>query len=264
MPGCHGGCGFIGSNFIRDQLARYPEQSVVNIDKLTYAGNPENLADVDGDPRYRLQQGDILRPGIRAGRDEFRQGRGGRQFCRGKPRRSQHPRFGPLCPNKHRGDAGAPRCVPPGERAPVCAGSTDEVYGSLGSEGFFTEETPLAPNSPYSASKAAADVLVRAYYHTFGFSGRHYALFEQLRSLPVSGKDHSVVYLAALDDKPLPVYGKGDNVRDWIHVLDHCRGIDAAMRRGQPGEVYNFAATRRSAISISPACCSSCSASRRR
>ncbi len=118
--------------------------------------------------------------------------------------------------------------------------STDEVYGSLGKEGFFTEETPLAPNSPYAASKTTADLLVRAYCHTFEFpaiitrcSNNYgpYQFPEKLIPLFISN---------AMEDKQLPVYGKGENVRDWIHVLDHCRGIDAALRNGKVGEVYNF------------------------
>jgi dTDP-glucose 4,6-dehydratase len=118
--------------------------------------------------------------------------------------------------------------------------STDEVYGSLGKDGLFSEETPLAPNSPYSSSKAAADLLVRAYCHTFGFPGiitrcsnnyGPYQFPEKLIPLFVSN---------ALADQSLPVYGTGQNVRDWIHVLDHCRGIDAALRQGRVGEVYNF------------------------
>jgi len=118
--------------------------------------------------------------------------------------------------------------------------STDEVYGSLGPEGYFTEETPLAPNSPYSASKAAADLLLRSYCHTFGFPGLitrcsnnygPYQFPEKLIPLFISN---------AMNDQPLPVYGTGENVRNWIHVLDHCRGIDAVLRRGRVGEVYNF------------------------
>jgi dTDP-glucose 4,6-dehydratase len=118
--------------------------------------------------------------------------------------------------------------------------STDEVYGSLGPTGLFTEDTPLSPNSPYSASKAAADLLVRSYCHSFGFPGittrcsnnyGPYQFPEKLIPLFISN---------ALADLPLPVYGAGTNVRDWIHVLDHCRGIDLALRRGRVGEVYNF------------------------
>jgi dTDP-glucose 4,6-dehydratase len=118
--------------------------------------------------------------------------------------------------------------------------STDEVYGSLGAEGYFTEETPLAPNSPYSASKTAADLLVRAYFHTYGFPGLTTRCSNNYGPYQFPEKLIPLFISNALADQPLPVYGQGENVRDWIHVLDHCRGIDAALRRGRVGEVYNF------------------------
>ncbi|HET6422512.1 MAG TPA: GDP-mannose 4,6-dehydratase, partial [Planctomycetaceae bacterium] len=118
--------------------------------------------------------------------------------------------------------------------------STDEVYGSLGSTGLFTEETPLAPNSPYSASKAASDLLVRSYVHTFGFPGIITRCSNNYGPYQFPEKVLPLFVSNALADLPLPVYGAGQNVRDWIHVLDHCRGIKAAWRNGRPGEVYNF------------------------
>lgn len=235
-----GGCGFIGSNFIRDELDRYPELSITNIDQLTYAGNLANLADLDGHDRYAFERGNIC----------------DREFV--ERVLSQRPfdavvnfaaeshvdrsilDSGPFVQTNIVGtqvllDASRARNIPRFLQV-----STDEVYGSLGPEGKFTEETPLAPNSPYSASKTAADVLVRSYFHTFGFpaiitrcSNNYgpYQFPEKLIPLFISN---------CLNDLPLPVYGTGENVRDWIHVLDHCRGIDAALRNGQPGEVYNF------------------------
>ena len=235
-----GGCGFIGSNFIRHELATYPELSVLNVDKLTYAGNPENLSDLAGDSRYEFAHGDIcdrkfiaslLQPrGIDAVVNFAAESHVDRSILDS----------GPFVQTNIVGTQvlldgcrlhGVPRYVQV---------STDEVYGSLGDDGKFTEETPLAPNSSYSASKAAADFLVRAYFHTFGFpavttrcSNNYgpYQFPEKLIPLFISN---------ALQDHPLPVYGTGLNVRDWIHVLDHCRGIDAALRRGRAGEVYNF------------------------
>ncbi len=235
-----GGCGFIGSNFVRHLLASDPALSVVNIDKLTYAGNLENLADMADSARYTFRRGDIC---DRAFVEHTLAG--------SRPDAVVHFAAeshvdrsildsGPFIQTNIIGtqvllDAcrklGVPRYVQV---------STDEVYGSLGTEGFFTEETPLAPNSPYSASKTAADLLVRAYCHTFDFPGiitrcsnnyGPYQFPEKLIPLFISN---------ALADLPLPVYGKGENVRDWIHVLDHCRGIEAALRRGRVGEVYNF------------------------
>jgi dTDP-glucose 4,6-dehydratase len=235
-----GGCGFIGSNFIRHQLEQYPEQSVINIDKLTYAGNPENLADLDRDSQYRLEKGDIC----------------DREFVRrvlGSARANAVVNFaaeshvdrsildsGPFVQTNIVGTqvlldacraANVPRFVQV---------STDEVYGSLGTEGLFTEETPLAPNSPYSASKAAADVLVRAYCHTFKFPAVVTRCSNNYGPYQFPEKIIPLFISRALENKALPVYGKGENVRDWIHVLDHCRGIDAAMRGGRAGEVYNF------------------------
>lgn len=235
-----GGCGFIGANFIRWQLQTHADQKVVNLDKLTYAGNPENLADVASDSRYVFEHGDIC----------------DREFV-DRVLRDHKPDLvvnfaaeshvdrsildsGPFVRTNIVGtqilmDA----CRAAGTQRYLQV-STDEVYGSLGVEGFFTEETPLAPNSPYSASKAAADLLVRGYVHTFGFPAvitrcsNNYGPFqfpEKLIPLFISN---------ALKDQALPVYGTGENVRDWIHVLDHGRGIDAALRRGRVGEVYNF------------------------
>ena len=235
-----GGCGFIGANFIRWQLQTYADQKVVNLDKLTYAGNPENLADVAGDSRYVFEHGDIC----------------DREFVDRVLNDHQPDLVVNFAAESHVDrsilDSGpfvrtnivgtqilmdACRAVGTPRYLQV---STDEVYGSLGAEGFFTEETPLAPNSPYSASKAAADLLVRGYVHTFGFpavitrcSNNYgpYQFPEKLIPLFISN---------ALKDQALPVYGTGENVRDWIHVLDHGRGIDAALRRGRVGEVYNF------------------------
>lgn len=235
-----GGCGFIGANFVRLQLWTHPDQKIVNLDKLTYAGNPENLADVSSDPRYAFEHGDIC----------------DREFV-DRVLKDHTPDLvvnfaaeshvdrsildsGPFVRTNIVGtqvlmDA----CRAAGVQRYLQV-STDEVYGSLGAEGFFTEETPLAPNSPYSASKAAADLLVRGYVHTFGFpavitrcSNNYgpYQFPEKLIPLFISN---------AMKDQALPVYGTGENVRDWIHVLDHARGIDAALRRGRVGEVYNF------------------------
>ncbi|MCA9093884.1 MAG: dTDP-glucose 4,6-dehydratase [Planctomycetaceae bacterium] len=235
-----GGCGFIGSNFIRQQLTNYPTQTVLNLDKLTYAGNPENLTDLATDPRYRFEQGDIAdRQRVRELLQDFQP-----EIVVNFAAESHVDRSildsGPFVQTNVVGtqilmDACREEKIPRYVQV-----STDEVYGSLGETGFFTEETPLAPNSPYSASKTAADLLVRSYFHSFGFpaittrcSNNYgpYQFPEKLIPLFISN---------AMRDQQLPVYGTGKNVRDWIHVDDHCRGIDAAMRRGKVGEVYNF------------------------
>jgi dTDP-glucose 4,6-dehydratase len=234
-----GGAGFIGSNFIHHWLAHH-DGEVVNLDLLTYAGNLENLADVANDPRYRFVKGDIA---DRALVDQVLDGVEAvvNFAAESHVDRSIH-------------DAGAfIRTNVAGTQVLLEAArhrgvhrfmhvSTDEVYGSLGPEGAFTETTQLAPNSPYSASKAAADLLVRAYHHTYGLDvvitrcSNNYGPYqfpEKLIPLMVTN---------ALEDQALPVYGDGLNVRDWIHVLDHCRAIDAVLHGGRAGEVYNVGA----------------------
>ncbi|MEW6360125.1 MAG: dTDP-glucose 4,6-dehydratase [Planctomycetota bacterium] len=234
-----GGCGFIGSNFVRHILAHNKKYAVVNLDTLTYAGNLENLRDVEGHPRYAFVKGDIcdealvnklLADGVNVVVNFAAESHVDRSIT--DP--GIFVRVNVL---------GAQTLLAAAKRHGVSRFvqiSTDEVYGSLGPTGLFTEETPLQPNSPYSASKAAADLLVRAYYHTYGFPGlitrcsNNYGPFqfpEKLIPLFISN---------ALEDKPLPLYGDGMNVRDWIYVEDHCRGIEAVVEKGRPGEVYNI------------------------
>ena len=235
-----GGCGFIGSNFIRLQLDAYPDVEIVNVDALTYAGNPENLADIDSDSRYRFEKGDIADPDFIEDLLATSNVDAVVNFAAESHVDRSILDSGPFVQTNIVGtqvmlDAARKVGVERFLQVP-----TDEVYGTLGKEGFFTEETPLAPNSPYSASKAAADMLVRSYFHTHKFpviitrcSNNYgpYQFPEKLIPLFISN---------ALNDQSLPVYGKGDNVRDWIHVMDHARGVDAALRKGVPGEVYNF------------------------
>ncbi|HUG90972.1 MAG TPA: dTDP-glucose 4,6-dehydratase [Planctomycetaceae bacterium] len=235
-----GGCGFIGSNFIHEQLRAYHGQTVVNLDKLTYAGNPANLAAVEKDPRYVFCRGDIcdrsfVESVIREHRPDVvinfaAESHVDRSILDSGPFIQTN-----ICGTQVLLDA----CRAGGVERFVQV-STDEVYGSLGSEGRFTEDTPLGPNSPYSASKAAADLLVRAYHHTFGFPGIITRCSNNYGPYQFPEKILPLFISNALADEPLPVYGQGQNVRDWIHVRDHCGGIDAALRKGRPGEVYNF------------------------
>ena len=235
-----GGAGFIGSNFIRYILNKYPEYRVINLDKLTYAGNLENLAGADKDPRYAFEKGDIC--------DKARI-----QLC---VMRYEIDAIINFAAESHvdRSILGAVEFVQTNIAGTnvllevakelkikrFLQVSTDEVYGSLGSAGLFTEETPLHPNSPYSASKASADMLALAYQHTFGLpvvltrcSNNYgpYQFPEKLIPLMIAN---------ALNDKPLPVYGDGMNIRDWLHVKDHCSAIDEVLHRGRIGEVYNI------------------------
>lgn len=235
-----GGCGFIGSNFIRYLAKEHPSYRLVNLDKLTYAGNLENLNGITSSSGYQFIQGDICNAEMVgtilkqhsiaavinfaaeshvdrsiSGPSIFIETNiGGTSVLLDAAREARIERFIQI--------------------------STDEVYGSLGPEGRFTETSPLHPNSPYAASKAAADLLALAYHHTYRFpviitrcSNNYgpYQFPEKLIPLMIAN---------ALDDKPLPVYGDGKNIRDWLHVIDHCRAIDVVLHKGINGEVYNI------------------------
>jgi dTDP-glucose 4,6-dehydratase len=234
-----GGYGFIGSNFIRYLLETDPQIQVINLDCLTYAGNLANLADIAADPRYRFVHADITdRAGVR-------------QVVSGGIRailnfaaeshvdRSIHD-SGPFIRTNVLGtqvlldtarEFGVPRYVQV---------STDEVYGSLGPTGAFTEDTPLAPNSPYSASKAAADLLVRSFVHTFGLPAVVTRCSNNYGPYQFPEKIIPLFIANLMRDEPVPVYGDGLNVRDWIHVRDHCAALDRVWREGRAGEVYNI------------------------
>jgi dTDP-glucose 4,6-dehydratase len=235
-----GGCGFIGSNFIRLELDLDPQLSIVNVDKLTYAGNPENLADLIDNPRYQFVRADIcdratiealLNPGDMDAVVNF--------AAESHVDRSILD-SAPFVQTNIVGTQTLLDCCRAHKIPRYVQVSTDEVYGSLGADGKFTEETPLSPNSPYSASKAAADLLVRACFHTFGFPAITTRCSNNYGPYQFPEKLIPLFISHALQDLSLPVYGTGMNVRDWIHVTDHCRGIDAALRKGNLGEVYNF------------------------
>jgi dTDP-glucose 4,6-dehydratase len=246
-----GGLGFIGSNLVRHLLQHYPDYSIINLDAVTYAGHPENLEDIASNPRYKFVKGRIedseLVNEIVSGR-KFGQIDGIINLAaETHVDRSIHDpqvfvhtnvlgtqvlleaayQYG----RKKDGTGFSIRFVQV---------STDEVYGSLGATGFFTEETPLAPNSPYSSSKTGGDLLCRAYYHTYGLPvtitrcSNNYGPYqhpEKLIPLFIS---------KALSNQQVPVYGDGLNVRDWLHVEDHCKAIDLVFHKGTPGEVYNI------------------------
>lgn len=243
-----GGCGFIGSEFVRQALARPEVTSLVNIDLLTYAGNAENLTSVASDPRYRFVQADIadeaamqaifleesqkteqpldtvvnfaaeshVDRSILSPQDFIRTNINGTSILLEKARSHNVKRFLQV--------------------------STDEVYGSLGPEGYFTEETPLHPNSPYSASKASADLLAGASYHTYGQEVLITRCSNNYGPYQFPEKLIPLMILSAMHDKPLPVYGDGLNVRDWIHVSDHCEALWQVLLHGRAGEVYNIGA----------------------
>ncbi len=231
-----GGAGFIGSNFVRHLLRTQDDVEVVNLDKLTYAGNLENLRDIEGDPRYTFVHGDICDAGVV--RAALARADAVVNFAAEThvDRSISHPQ------DFIRTDVlgthtllEAVRELRVGRYVQI---STDEVYGSI-DEGSFTEDSDLDPSSPYSASKAGADLLALACHRTFGTpvlitrSSNNYGPFqypEKIIPLFISN---------ALDDQPLPVYGDGRNVRDWLHVEDNCAAIDLVLREGEPGNVYN-------------------------
>ena len=234
-----GGCGFIGSNFVRHLLAADDDVRIVNLDCLTYAGNLANLADISGNGRYRFVKGDItdrdqVRSAMQLGVTDVI------NFAAESHVDRSIQDSGPFVRTNVLGTQvllDAAREF--GVRKYVQI-STDEVYGSLGAKGYFTEETPLHPNSPYSASKAGADVLVQSYHHTFGVPTIITRCSNNYGPYQFPEKVIPLFITNLLRDEPVPVYGDGLQVRDWIHVLDHCRGVEAAWRSGAPGEIYNF------------------------
>jgi dTDP-glucose 4,6-dehydratase len=235
-----GGAGFIGSNFIRYFLKMHSDVILVNFDKLTYAGNLENLEDLVSNPRYRFVKGDICnRNEVETAFREFNIDTVVHFAAESHVDRSilgaavfvQTNVVGTNVLLEVAKENGVERFLHV---------STDEVYGSLGQTGKFVESTPLHPNSPYAASKAGSDFLAMAYQHTFGLPvvvtrcSNNYGPFQFPEKLI------PLMIVNALNDKPLPVYGDGLNVRDWLYVEDHCSAIDAVLERGKPGEVYNI------------------------
>lgn len=243
-----GGCGFIGSSVCRHVVSDLG-WSVLNVDKLTYAANKANLFSVENSGRYRLLQADICDlPAMQAAFEAFapdlvihlaaeshvdRSITGSAEFVQtnvvGTHRLLEAARgyFGGLSPEQR-------------EAFRFVHVSTDEVYGSLGPKGFFTEATAYDPRSPYSASKAASDHLVSAWFETFGLPTVITNCSNNYGPFHFPEKLIPLIILNALERKPLPVYGDGSNVRDWLYVDDHARGIVAAATRGKPGEKYNF------------------------
>lgn len=244
-----GGAGFIGANFVLDWLAT-ESSPVVNLDKLTYAGNPANLSPLKGDSRYVFVQGDINDRKLVAGLLKKHQPQAIVHFAA-----ESHVDRSILGPGEFvqtnvvgtfslleeaRAYWGA-LAEPAKSRFRFLHVSTDEVYGSLSStDPAFSETTPYAPNSPYAASKAASDHLVRAYHHTYGLPVITTNCSNNYGPLQFPEKLIPLMILNALNGKPLPVYGDGKNVRDWLYVGDHCAGIRAALAKGRPGETYNI------------------------
>ena len=234
-----GGAGFIGANFVHYMLDAHPEDTIVNLDLLTYAGNIHNLDDLKDEPRHHFVQGNITnRELVTHLVHEFKID-GIINFAAEShvDRSILHPEV--FIETNVQGTLALIDVAKKEKVGKYLQVSTDEVYGTLGAEGYFEETSPLQPNSPYSASKASADMIVRAYYETYGLNvnitrcSNNYGPYqfpEKLIPLMVSN---------GMEGKDLPIYGDGKNIRDWLYVTDHCRAIDLVFRKGKTGEVYN-------------------------
>lgn len=244
-----GGAGFIGANFVLDWIAT-EGSPVLNFDKLTYAGNPANLASLKGDNRYVFAQGDICDRTLIASLLQKHQPQAIVHFAAeshvdrsilGPGEFVQTNVVGTFSLLEEARAYWSSLAEPAKSRFRFLHVSTDEVYGSLGSsDPAFSETTAYAPNSPYAASKAASDHLVRAYHHTYGMPVITTNCSNNYGPLQFPEKLIPLMILNALNGKPLPVYGDGKNVRDWLYVGDHCSGIRAALAKGRPGETYNI------------------------
>ena len=238
-----GGAGFIGANFLNYMVKKYPEILFINIDKLTYAGNLENLKPIENEKNYLFIKGDIAN----------------KQFIE-----NVFKKYPPNVIINFAAESHVDKSILDPENFIMTNIygtysllenarkvwknndglfihiSTDEVYGSLGEEGYFYEDTPYAPNSPYSASKASADFLVRAYYKTYNLPAIITNCSNNYGPYQFPEKLIPLMIINALNSKPLPVYGDGKNVRDWLFVLDHCKAIELVIFKGKPGEKYNI------------------------
>ncbi|MEE9553436.1 MAG: dTDP-glucose 4,6-dehydratase [candidate division Zixibacteria bacterium] len=234
-----GGAGFIGSNFIHFLLKERPDWQIVNFDKLTYAGNLANLEDIEDNTGYNLIKGDICDPTDVARTFEFKFDYVVNFAAESHVDRSLYDPgiflktniLGTQVLLEHSLKSGVKRFLQV---------STDEVYGSLGDDGYFSEDNPMAPNSPYAASKASADLMCRAFYKSFGMpvlvtrAGNNYGPYQFPEKLI------PFFLTKALNDEPVPLYGDGLNVRDWLYVQDHCEGILTVLEKGKEGECYNI------------------------
>ncbi|WP_107839198.1 dTDP-glucose 4,6-dehydratase [Metasolibacillus meyeri] len=233
-----GGAGFIGSNFVNYMVEKYPTYTIVNVDALTYAGNLANLKQSEEKPNYQFVKADItdaptmdqlIGDNVDAVINFAAESHVDRSIT--------NP--GVFVQTNIQGTQVLLDAAKKYNVKKYLQVSTDEVYGSLGEDGYFTEQTPLAPNSPYSASKAGADLLVLAYHETFGLPVNITRCSNNYGPFHFPEKLIPLMIINALNDKQLPVYGDGKNVRDWLHVLDHCSAIDLVLHKGVNGEVYN-------------------------
>lgn len=233
-----GGAGFIGSNFIHHVLREHSDWHITNLDKLTYAGNLENLKDIETEPRYTFIKGDITDGALVDGLL-------GRGFdvivnfaAESHVDRSIMDSF-PFLETNVKGTQILLESARKNKTGRYIQVSTDEVYGSI-DDGLFDEESPLAPSSPYAASKASADLLCLSFWKTHRVPVIITRCTNNFGPYQFPEKLIPLVITNALENKPVPVYGDGQNVRDWIFVMNHCRAIDAVIQKGQPGRIYNI------------------------
>ncbi|MCG0045548.1 dTDP-glucose 4,6-dehydratase [Priestia aryabhattai] len=234
-----GGAGFIGSNFVRHMVETYPSYGIVNYDLLTYAGNLENLKDIESHENYTFVKGDINNRELVDHLVKYHNIDVIVNFAAEShvDRSITEPDI--FIKSNVLGTQALLDVAKANNLKKYVQVSTDEVYGSLGETGYFTEETPLDPNSPYSASKAGADMLVSAYHETFGMNVNITRCSNNYGPYHFPEKLIPLMVTNALEGKELPIYGDGKNVRDWLHVKDHCAAIDLVIHKGEPGEIYN-------------------------
>jgi len=249
-----GGAGFIGSNFIEYFLNKYSYYRVVNLDKLTYAGNLGNLREVKGNPRYEFVRGDICDRELVEYIFKKYNIKGIIHFAAESHVDNSIRNPSVFIKTNIEGTftlldvAYRYWMNKPFEYKKEYEGcrfhhiSTDEVYGSLGKTGYFTEESPYRPNSPYSASKASADMIVRSYNKTYGLNIVITNCSNNYGPRQHDEKLIPTIIRNAINEKPIPIYGDGENVRDWLYVLDHCKAIDLVFHKGKSGEIYNISA----------------------
>lgn len=247
-----GGAGFIGSNFIPYFLTKNPEVHVVNLDLLTYAGNLENLKEAEGNPRYTFVKGDICDRNLVQSIFDQHKISGVVHFAAESHvdnsiagpeafvRTNINGTFTLLDVARKNWMEASFQPREGREKNRFLHVSTDEVFGSLGNSGLFTETTPYAPNSPYSASKASSDLLVRSYFHTYGLNVVTTNCSNNYGPRQHNEKLIPTIIRKALSNQPIPIYGDGKNVRDWLYVLDHAKGIELAFKNGKAGETYNI------------------------
>lgn len=247
------GCaGFIGSNFVPYFVEKYPDYHIINLDLLTYAGDLANLSEVDGNPRYTFVKGDICDRELLEGLFREHNIQGVIHFAAESHVDNSIKNPGVFVQTNVNGtftliDVAYKHWMDKPflfkddyETCRFHHISTDEVYGTLGETGLFTETTPYAPNSPYSASKAGSDMIVRSYYHTYGMNTITTNCSNNYGPKQHNEKLIPTIIRKAVAGDNIPIYGDGKNIRDWLYVLDHCKGIDLAYHNGNVGEVYNI------------------------